>query len=285
MKRPQWITIAVAVFLVTVIYVFGRTVPSTPLTPKADDHAGHDHEKDPHTISTDTLLALAKRQLRPEQALRVSMLENSITRGDVKEQQLHVYHRLSRFWADSVGMFIPYAWYTAEAARLENSEKSLTFAAHLLLNNLISEQNNVIREWEALQAKDLFERSLKINPANDSSKVGLGSCYLFANISDNPMEGISHIREVAARDSNNVFAQLMLARGAVISQQFDRAIERLEKVNRLQPDNLEAIFTLAEVYERQNDKANAVAWYSKSLPLIRNAAMKAEVEKRIDMLK
>ena len=31
------------------------------------------------------------------------------------------------------------------------------------------------RKWKALQAKDLFERSLQINPQNDSSKVGLGA--------------------------------------------------------------------------------------------------------------
>ena len=66
------------------------------------------------------------------------------------------------------------------------------------------------RQWKALQAKDLFERSLKINPDNDSAKVGLGACYLFGDISATPMEGILKIREVVEKDSTNIYAQMML---------------------------------------------------------------------------
>ena len=69
------------------------------------------------------------------------MLENSISRGDVKDQQIKVYHQLAHFWGDSMRFFPPYAWYEAEAARLENSEKTLTFAAHLFLENLQQEQD------------------------------------------------------------------------------------------------------------------------------------------------
>ncbi|MEI9910123.1 MAG: hypothetical protein WDO71_10855 [Bacteroidota bacterium] len=139
---------------------------------------------------------MAKSQIKPEQVIRITTLENSISRGDVKDQQLKIYHQLAHFWGDSAGIFLPYAWYEAEAARLENSENSLTFAARLFLDNLQQEQNGKFRTWEALQAKDLFERSLMINPDNDSAKVGLGACYLFGNISDAPMEGIAKIRQV-----------------------------------------------------------------------------------------
>jgi cytochrome c-type biogenesis protein CcmH/NrfG len=133
---------------------------------------------------------------------------------------------------------------------LENSEKSLTFAAHLFLENLQQQDNAALIKWEALQAKDLFERSLKINPDNDSSKVGLGACYLFGNISTNPMEGIAKIRQVIDEDSTNVYAHMILAKGSLISGQVDKAIERLQTVNRLQAGNVEAILMLAEVYER-----------------------------------
>ena len=100
-----------------------------------------------------------------------------------------------------IRLFEPYAYYTAEAAKLENSEKSLTFAAHLFLNNLKTEAEPAMQNWLATNAKDLFERALEINPANDSSKIGLGACYIFGNISENPMEGIAAIREVVAKRS------------------------------------------------------------------------------------
>lgn len=240
-------------------------------------------------LPADSIIAQAKKRLTNEQVTRINALEHSVVRGDVKSQQLSVYHELAEFWGDSVRIFEPYAWYEAEAARLENSEKSLTFAAHLFLQNLRGENNIELRTWKALQAKDLFERSLKINPNNDSSTVGWGACYVFGNISETPMEGILKVRSVADRDSTNVFAQEILAQGAMISGQYDKAINRFKTVYRLSnghPEtHLEAILMLAEAYEKISDKSSAIEWYQKSLSFILNEEIKSEVRNRINELK
>jgi tetratricopeptide (TPR) repeat protein len=280
-KKPQWISLAAGICLVAILYFFGRTVPAKkslqlPIAQK---------ETEGSFIATDSILTLAKKQLSPEQMVRINSIEHSISRGDVKEQQLKVYHQLAHFWGDSAGIFEPYAWYEAEAARLENSEKTLTFAAHLFLENLQGDELIERRKWKALQAKDLFERSLKINPGNDSSKVGLGACYLFGNISATPMEGILKIREVAEKDSSNIYAQLMLVKGSLISGQYDKAMGRLQTVNRIQPGNVEAILMLADVSERMGDNTNAINWYQKSLQYIKRQDAKTEIENRIKELR
>src|SRR5258705_11238103 len=212
-------------------------------------------------------------------------LEQSVIRGNVKKQKLDVFHQLAHFWKDSARIFEPYEWYEAEAARLENSEKSLTFAAHLILENLRNEPNDRLKKWKALQAKDLFERSLRINNKNDSAIVGLGACYIFGNIADNLMEGILKVRQVVEVDSTNVFAQLVLGHGSLISGQYERAINRFGKVLKLNQQNLEAILMMAEVYERKEDKANAIKWDSNALPLASNPDLKTALEKRIKELK
>ncbi|MGC4037856.1 MAG: tetratricopeptide repeat protein [Chitinophagaceae bacterium] len=278
MKKPQWITIGIGAALVILLYFFGKIVPDKKPVPPVQDGGQI-------VLSIDTILYHAKERLNADQAQRITMLEHSVVRGDVKDQQLKVYHHLAHFWADTAKVFEPYAWYEAESARLENSEKSLTFAAHLFLENLRNEENPALKRWKAEQAKDLFERSLKINPANDSSTVGLGACYIFGNLADNPMEGILKVRAVAEKDSNNVFAQSVLGYGSLMTGQLDRAINRFQAVARLQPGNLEAAMVLADVYERKEDKTSAVTWYNKALPLIKNADLKAEVEKRITELK
>jgi len=196
-------------------------------------------------------------------------------------QKTHVLHQLASFWRDSIHLFEPYAWYSGEAARLENSEKSLTFAAQLFLNNLKTEGNQSLKKWKALQAKDLFERSLKLNSANDSAQVGLGATYLFGNFADNPMEGILKIRQIIERDSTNVYALITLAEASVLSGQSEKAIERFEKVVLLQPDNLEAILSLADIYEREGNKKETIKWYQRSLPLINIPGLRKEVEIRI----
>ena len=70
-----------------------------------------------------------------------------------------------------------------------------------------------MQNWLATNAKDLFERALELNPTNDSSKIGLGACYIFGNISSNPMEGIAPIREVVARDPRQFVWTVYLGAG------------------------------------------------------------------------
>lgn len=267
----------IGLYAATSNQIFGiRTAPSTrSAAAAAGGHAGE--------ITIDTILLHAREALTPPQQARLNFLESSL-QGATAEERLHLHHQLSRYWKDSVRLFEPYAWYAAEAARLENSEKSLTFAAHLFLNNLKAEANPELKHWKAHEAKDLFERSLKINPANDSSAVGLGAVYLFGNVSDNPMEGIQKIRGVIQKDSTNVYAQMTLGHAALLSGQSDRAIERFSRVTQLQPRNLEAILSLAEAYERTGRKAEAVTWYKKSLPLLDIPGLKEEVETRISTL-
>lgn len=280
MKKPQWITIFFAVCLLGLLFFFGKIIPpKKTILPEAS------LLQSVKELSFDSILTAAKKQLNPEQVVRLNTLENSISRGDVKDQQIKVYHQLAHFWNDSVPVFEVYAWYQAQAARLENSEKSLTFAARLFLDNLQSDEVLDRRRWKAMQAKDLFERSLKIDPDNDSSKVGLGACYLFGNISTTPMEGIMKIREVVEKDSNNAYALMMLAKGSLMSGQYDKAINRLQAVNRLQPENIEAILMLADAYEKTDDKMNAISWYQKSLQYIKREDVKTEIRKRIEELK
>ena len=282
MKKPQWITLTASVILVVILYLFGRIVP------EKKENIGRQSDVADNSVSIDSILSDAKKRLDPAQIVRLSALENSVVRGSVNEQRLKVYHQLAHFWADTGRVFEPYAWYQAQAARLENSEKSLTFAAHLFLQNMRGENNQPLREWKALEAKDLFERSLKINPENDSSIVGLGACYIFGGINATPMEGILKVRAVADKDSSNVFAQEVLGHGSMYSGQYDKAITRFETVFRLSKENeetkVEACLMLAEAYERKADRLSAIDWYKKSLTLIKNQELKEEVNKRIDEL-
>ena len=208
-----------------------------------------------------------------------------MVRGDVKNQQLKVYQQLASFWKDTVQAFLPAAYYTGEAAKLENLEKNLTFAAHLYLDNIRGQSDAELKDWMAEQAKGLLEHALKLNPNSDSIKVSLGSCYIFGNVHGNPMEGIMMIREVAERDPHNMYAQMMLGIGATMTRQFDKAIERFKKVIDHQPNNLEAKINLAEVYEQKGDKQSAIEWYEKSKSLIRNEDIIREIDARIALLR
>jgi tetratricopeptide (TPR) repeat protein len=280
-KKQQWIIVLVGLILVLVVYIAGVTNTPKSSTPAA----GAPQSAGIQPVTTEILLQKAKQRLNPEQVARLAALESSVKRGDVKDQQLHVYHQLAKFWSDSARMFEPFAYYTSEAAKLENSEKSLTFAAHLFLDNLLTEGDPAMQHWLGENAKVLLDKALVINPANDSSKIGLGICYMFGNITDNPMQGILEVRKVVQEHPDNLYGQLVLGLGGKKSGQYDKAIERFKIVVDKQPDNLEAIFNLAETFEMKGDKANAVIWYQKARDIIKVPDAKIALDKRIKDLK
>ena len=281
-KRQQWILVCCGFFLLFGLYFFGTTI--APIK-KSEPPSGTNTQHEPaQEISSEKLIIHAKEKLNAEQLQLITSLENSVKRGDIKNQQLKAFKQLATFWGDSIHLFEPYAYYTAEAAKLENSEKNLTFAAHLFLNNLKTEQQTAMQHWLATNAKDLFNRAIAINPANDSSKIGLGACYIFGNLSDNPMEGISLIREVVQRNPDNMFGQFILGLGGVKSGQFDKAIERFKIVLAKEPNNLEAMLNLAEIYDRKGEKPDAVKWYKQVKGQIDNPEAQKELDTRIKAL-
>ena len=279
MKKSPLIVAAASIVLLLALYFGGRTVPNKTNTPHSKND-GHDHSAEKIDFKKD-ILVQAKGKLSPDQAQRITALENSVIRGDVNEQQIHVYHQLARFWKDSAKLFEPYAYYTAEASKLENSEKSLTFAARLFLERLMTTSEPAMQTWLAGNAKVLLENALKINPANDSSKIGLGACYIFGNISTNPMEGILPVREVVERNPGNVYGQMVLGLGGKKSGQYDKAIERFLAVLKAEPTNVEAVFHIAESYDLKGDKANAIVYYEKAKQLVNIPQAKEELNKRI----
>ena len=277
MKRPQWITISIALCLVAALYVFGSIIPSKQTSRIKSEPSSETK------LSIDSIIASSKKILTLQQITEVNGLENSVKRGDVKDQQIKVYHGLADFWKDSIHISILYLWYEAEAARLENSEKSLTFAAHLFLDSLLEQNVSEIKQWQAFQAKDLFERSLKINPINDSSKIGLGAVYIYGGITM-PMQGIQMIKQVADRDSTNVYAQMTLGTASLMTGQTEKAMDRFKKVVSLQPENIEAVFRVASIYEQLGNKSEAVKWYTRLLTLVKGPEAK-NIETRIAELK
>jgi len=94
-----------------------------------------------------------------------------------------------------------------------------------------------------------------------------------------------HGREVAERDPHNMYAQMMLGIGGVMTGQFDKAIDRFKKVIDHQPGNLEAILNLAEAYEQKGDKGSAIQWYERSKQLIKNPEIQKELDARINSLR
>jgi len=279
--NKQLILLVAGLALLASFLFFGRTVAKKDKKAAAAQPAVQ-------LFDMQHFIADEKQKLSPSQVVYLDKLENSVTRGDVHSQQIAAYNELAGFWKDSAKVFEPYAYYISAAAKLDNSEKNLTFAAQLILAALRGEQDEAKINWEAQEAITLFEKAIQLDPNNDTLKVGLGSCYVFGKGRfggpEETMKGIQQLLEVVRRDSTNMQAQLVLAVGGYTSGQYDKAIDRFLKVIKAEPDNLEAIAFLADTYAAKGDKAEAIRWYKVSKRMANNPHYSEEVDQRIKQL-
>lgn len=286
MKKQQYILTAAGILIIASLLIFGKTVATKDVILTTDKVKSAPQLA---KFNFDTYLLSAKKKLSVTQQSFLDNLENSVKRGDVREQQIKANIQLANFWNDSTHEHDLYNFYTAETAKLVNSEKNLTFAAQLILKDLRNEQDIPKRGWKSEQAITLFEKAIELNPTNDSLKVGLGSCYVFgkgmAGDAQETMKGIQQLLQVVKKDSLNMQAQLVLGIGGVISTQYEKAVDRLQNVIKHEPANIEAISWLADAYAGKGDKTNALKWYGISKRIVNNPAYSKEVDERIKMLK
>ena len=279
MKKPQVFVVIIALVLLGLLY-FVAPRSNNELKPASSNSAEN------QTVTNKSIIDDAKTSLSAEFKISLLSIENQLSRSKNTADSLMYTRKLARFWADSANRLTPYLYYTYSAALLENSEKSLTFAAQQLIDNLITpDAPPALLPWMAGNAKVLLEKALEINPNNDSAIINLGACYLFGNISDNPMQGILKVKQVVDKNPQNAYGQFILALGGKKSGQYDKAIERLLIVVSLQPSNLEAMVHLAECYELANQKEDAIQWYTKVKDLVNVPDAKAAITKRIKELR
>ena len=282
--KKQIILVFAGVGLLFALFLFGRMTSNKSLIT-----AGKSDSSSVNAFSILQFINLQKAKLTLNQEIIVTKLENSLNTTNTAPKQIETYQALAAFWKDSAKSYEPYAFYISEESKLDNSEKNLTFAARIFLDNLRAEKDQAKLNWETTTAIDLFERALKLNPENDDLKIGLGSCYIYGKGRNGDpqetMQGIQQLLSVVRKDSTNMKAQMMLGVGGLVSGQFDKSIERLNKVVAQQPQNAEAVAYLADAYAGKGDKANAVKWYNVSKRLINNPHYSEEVDARIKTLK
>jgi len=283
-KQQLLLTSTCLIILATLI-LFGKTVAKKDVIAVPTTNGLSSISR----FNVENYLELSKKKLPVNQQTFLAGLENSVKRGDVKEQQIKTFYGLANFWKDSVHEHVLYNFYVSEGAKLVNSEKNLTFAAQLILKDLRNEEDIAKRGWEAEQAIALFEKAIELNPTNDSLKVGLGSCYVFgkgmAGDAQETMKGIQQLLQVVKKDSSNMQAQMVLGIGGVISTQYAKAVERLETVVKNEPNNIEAVSWLADAYAGKGDKPNALKWYQLSKRMVNSPEYTKEVDERIKLLK
>lgn len=133
------------------------------------------------------------------------------------------------------------------------------------------------------RAEFCLNKSLQLDSTNNDARLLLANCLVESG--SDPMKGIGLLKELERRDSNNVKVQLSLALFSVRSNQLDKAIERFNKVLRIDSSYIEAYLHLADAYEKLNQPGNSLKMLEKYQSETKDPVVKLEVGKYIEQLK
>jgi len=288
LRQVHYITISVAIILIALLYWGGNTVPPAkkPTTPMQQAMNGNGTgSQAPNTVkaaSFDSILTASRRQLPKTVADSVLFIENELAAIRDSSRMAVVFTKLSGVWERSkqypVGIF-----YRAKAAKLENSEKKLTFAAQLFLELLEHEGDRAIQLWEASEAISCLELSLKIDSNNEEAKLALASAYIQGT--DNPMVGVQMLLGITREKPDDVPANMLLGRMSIQSGQFEKAIKRFETVLKTEPNNKEALYFLAQAYEETGNKQKAIELLERCKMVVNNPEFSRDIDQHINSLK
>ncbi len=138
----------------------------------------------------------------------------------------------------------------------KNDPSSLKKLAGRFYNATKFAKDECVSTYCYAKAVATFTKVLAINANDLEAKTLLGSCYV--EMSENPMQGITLLREVVTTDSTYVDAHLRLAMFAVQSKQYDKAIARFQKILTINPKYTEAYLYIGEVYASMGNKSLAI---------------------------
>jgi lipopolysaccharide biosynthesis regulator YciM len=281
LRTVHYITLLVAITLVAALYFGGNIIPppkignNTP-APMAGATAPH-----MHSASVDSILTAAHQHISSKGKETISAIEHQIESIKDSLTMSPVLLKLAQAWQTNNHPTVA-AYYTSLSAKLENSEKNLTFAAQFFLDRIGEDSSESVQMWDAEQAMDCFQRVLKINPDNDSATIGLAMGLVFTG---QTMQGVQLLRGITQKDSTNIPANQILGQLAIQSGQFDKAIKRFETILSVDAKNTEAMYFLAEAYKSKGDKAKAIQMFEQCKKAVNKPEFSRDIDKYINTFK
>ena len=285
MRVTHYITLAVAIALIALLYWGGNTVPPAKKPGANMQPTAGAMTQGPNTMkpaSFDSIFTASRRQLPKTAVDTVNTIENELTAIRDSSRMASVFIHLSGVWER--GNMLPVAaYYKAKSAKLENSEKKLTFAGQNFLQLMENESSPSVQMWEATEAVGCLEQSLKINPDNEDTKLALATGYIEGT--GEPMRGVQILLAITREKPDDVAANMLLGRMSIQSAQFDKAIGRFETILKKEPENKEALYFMAQAYEGKGDKHKAIEMLEKCKQVVDNPEFSKEIDKHINSLK
>lgn len=233
---------------------------------KAEEHATDES----HTA------ALTAEQQQVIDRLKGNYLKSTdnVTKIKASEQLSNQFSQYTRY--DSA------AYYAEQVATLAPSEVNLMKAGNLYYEaftySLQSDKTTKMGE----KAREVFQKVLNQNPENLLAKTNMAMTYVSTQT---PMQGITMLREVIAKEPDYEPALFSLGILSIRSNQFAKAVERFKQILKNNPSNSKAALNLGYCLAELDRKQEAQQILEKVLANAKDPQEKAAANEILSKLR
>ncbi len=198
-----------------------------------------------------------------------------------KNQKIKIGRDAARFWSERSEELAAYYYYLI--SDLEKNPEGLIFAGDRLFL--------LYRESDAIEIKSnlinfavlSYETALNLQPDDNTLKLKTGEVYLESMTE--PMKGVGLLKDVVEEEPENMRALTLLGRFSIISGQYEKAKEYLDKALILNPGNTEAIYFMAFAQEGLGNKDRAIELFELLKKMIDSPEFSKEIDQFIETIK
>lgn len=243
MNRHQITVISIAVLLTLVLFFAFGKVPK---------EAGQAKEPEKSTVSPttqflETAEVQAKTKLSKAQVDEVNAIEETLSKTKINSTKVELYKKIASFWYKANKPEVS-GLYANKIAEITNDKEAWQIAGTTFRIALQSDDEEAVKDVCSQMAIHAFQKAIAIDSSNVNYQMQLAMVYVDKPLTDNPMKGILMLRDLNTKYPKNADVNIQLAKLAIRTGQFDKAVERLEKALALSPQTLSINCLLAEAY-------------------------------------
>lgn len=255
MKRPQYLALLLASVLFAGLYWGFDT--KLPQGKKAEQHQKAEKAEG---AAPESLRDAARAKLAPAQSAQLAELDQQLSAAKNDVERADLLKRQSGLWY-SFGEIAVAGGIAEQVASIEKTDEAWSVAGGTFFNGLTASQDPELRDYCAKRAIKAFETAATLAPEKVEHRVNQALVYAENPPPDNPMQAVMTLRDLESKHPEEASVYNALGRLAIKTNQWQRAIERLEKARSLDKANPNTPCLLAKAYEGAGNttKANEFA--------------------------
>lgn len=203
----------------------------------------------------------AKKLLTKDELNIVEAMQTEYQHAETEEAKADKAKNLASKWYE-FGSPIVSGYYAEEIAKIENTQEAWSIAGTTYSIGMNNSQEVKHVQFAKGRAVKAFETAITMGEDNVNDRINLALIYV-DHPDTNPMQGIQMLLKLNESYPENVQVLNQLARLAIRTNQFDKAIQRLQKALSLEPSNNTSNCLMAMTYEKSGQVALAKEFQDK----------------------